>query len=90
MNKQLENLRTKIDELDDNLFDILAKRILLVKRIGELKKQYGLDIVDEKRKDEKIKFFLKKAKTIKLPGSFAREFYTIIHANSIEIQKETK
>lgn len=43
----LESLRAEISEIDDQIFELVAKRIELAKRIGAEKKSLNLPIVAE-------------------------------------------
>mgnify|MGYP003312070470 CR=1 FL=1 len=43
---ELENLRSQIDQIDGELKQLLLKRLNVVLKIGEVKKQQGIDIQD--------------------------------------------
>jgi len=49
MNNQLEEYRKEIDALDIELIDALARRIDVVRRVGELKAQIDISVVQPKR-----------------------------------------
>ncbi len=49
MNASIEPLRLTIDEIDQHLVELLARRSVCVKQISEIKKQNKLAIYDEKR-----------------------------------------
>ena len=51
----LNKLRTQIDELDKEIFELLVKRQALAQQIGEEKKRLGLDVVDIAREREVLK-----------------------------------
>ncbi len=44
--------RKKIDAIDKKLIELLAKRNDIVMLVGEIKKNYGVQIKDEKREKE--------------------------------------
>ena len=46
---KLKDLRGQIDELDEKLVRIIARRFVLVKQIKEAKKTEGWPVVDNKR-----------------------------------------
>lgn len=48
----LTSLRKDIDELDDELIDLLAKRMRISRKIGEYKKEHDMAIVQTKRYSE--------------------------------------
>lgn len=41
---ELNELRDQIDEVDQQMIDLLARRLGLVEKVGEVKSQYGLPI----------------------------------------------
>lgn len=47
--ENLKNLRNYIDALDGEIKQLLIKRYEAVKKIGEIKKQNGLNVSDESR-----------------------------------------
>jgi monofunctional chorismate mutase len=48
----LENIRKEIDEVDNQLAELINKRMKIVKNIAEYKKQSGMKITDSKRENE--------------------------------------
>lgn len=51
---EIQILREQIDIIDDKLVELFEKRILLTKKIGDIKKQNGIEMVDTKREEEII------------------------------------
>lgn len=51
--ENLDELRGKIDNIDNEILELISKRFALVKEIGNLKKAEGLEIYDPER-EEKI------------------------------------
>ncbi|HBU07046.1 MAG TPA: hypothetical protein DEB09_03095 [Candidatus Magasanikbacteria bacterium] len=51
-NKDLELLRQEIDKVDKEILESLKTRFVLVKKIGEFKKQLGFGPVDKEREEE--------------------------------------
>ena len=49
---RLKGLRQEIDELDNELIDLLAKRMKVCRSIGEYKKESGMTIVQTRRYSE--------------------------------------
>lgn len=45
----IEELRTKIDEIDYQILSLLSQRLRIAKKIGELKGIKGAPVKDEKR-----------------------------------------
>ena len=88
MNKTLEDLRKEIDAIDHDLLKTLAKRMDAVKQVGALKQVQGLDIVDEKRRDELLQKVADKAETLTLSKDFIKDLYSRIHDHAVELQKK--
>lgn len=51
MNKLIE-LRKKIDNLDEEIFDLLEKRMNLSKKIRDVKKEENISVLDSGREQE--------------------------------------
>jgi chorismate mutase len=49
--KLLQNSRTKIDEMDEKLIDLIQKRTALARDIVKAKLVLGIDIEDKKREE---------------------------------------
>ena len=47
----MENYRENIDKIDEEIKDLLLKRLKNVKEIGKIKKKRGIDILDKSRED---------------------------------------
>ncbi len=62
--KTLIDLRKEIDEIDDHILDLIAKRQEVVKKIGTYKKNNNLPIVDNKREQEKLAVLKEKAEQV--------------------------
>ncbi|HHX83668.1 MAG TPA: chorismate mutase, partial [Pseudomonadaceae bacterium] len=52
--KTLLQLRDSIDQIDDELLAVLARRFEITARVGQLKAEHGLDSVDPVREQEKL------------------------------------
>ncbi|MDP3988256.1 MAG: chorismate mutase [Candidatus Levybacteria bacterium] len=88
--KDLKKLRVKIDKLDDELLEILSKRIEIVREIGKMKRKNHLPLFDKKRWEEILKSKLSKSKSLNLSEKFIEKLYAVIHEHSLEIEKEEK
>ena len=88
MNKTLKQLRTDIDQIDEELISLFAKRIDVVKKIGEVKKAMGKEIVDHERWQEVLEKIQKKAEKLKINSLFITKLYELIHHHSQEIENK--
>lgn len=87
MNNELENLRQQIDFLDEQLLEILAKRMAIVKEVGIYKKTNGIPPLDKNRWKEVLRRKIIKANILNLSTSFVLEIYDVIHEQALEIEK---
>jgi chorismate mutase len=88
MNDELKLLRKQIDALDDELLEVLAKRIAIVRKIGVLKKTHDIEPLAEQRWRDVLKDKITKAPQLYLSENFITKLYNLIHEYAIEIQKK--
>jgi chorismate mutase len=84
----LEKFRTSIDELDEQLLEILSKRMEIVSMIGKLKKEQNLAPYQAGRWSALLDDRLKKAGSLKLNENFVKKVFETIHMESIKRQEE--
>jgi chorismate mutase len=87
MNKTLNDLRSEIDALDDELIQIIANRTAIVNEIGKLKKQNNIKPLDEKRWEEVLNRVLENAKKNNISKELIKKIYDQIHKAALEIEK---
>ena len=51
MNKEILENRERIDATDDQIFDLLLKRLYAVSAIGHIKRLEGLPVLDQEREN---------------------------------------
>ena len=78
--KDLDTLRSRINEIDEELLNLLHQRIELARKIGELKNFLGLPIFDPVREKEVIKKILAKNEDLFPQKSIEYIFREIIAA----------
>lgn len=49
---EINKLRGEIDKIDQELLDLIVRRIELVRAIGAVKKNEGIEVIDEEREKE--------------------------------------
>lgn len=84
----LETLRSKIDNIDNQLLDIIEQRMDLVKEIGSNKKANNIRILQSNRWEEIIASAIMKGNEKGLSDEFINKFFKAIHQESINIQTE--
>ncbi len=85
-NENLEELRAKIDMLDDELMKILSSRMELVEKIGEWKKRKNVSIYQASRFKQIIDKAVEKGQKYGLSDDFVRLLFKAIHEESIAKQ----
>jgi len=90
MNDKLGYYRIQIDKFDDQLLGVLAKRINIVRKIGNLKKTREIKPFDEKRWQEVLESKLSKASRLNLSSDFIKKLYHLIHEYSLEVENKQK
>lgn len=83
---ELDQIRAQIDLADRELIEALHRRMELVARIGQYKKDHNLTILDLERWNEIFKTRPEWAKALGLKKKVVKELYKLIHTASIERQ----
>ena len=77
MGTKLEELRKQIDEIDEQIVSLLAKRMKVVKTVGQLKMKNNIPILDKSRWQ----------KIIKSKKGYIKKIWEIIHKEALRIEK---
>lgn len=85
--RSLDSLRRRTDKLDEEMVDLLTRRMQLAKEFGVLKKQYNVSILQNERLNEVLKKMTAVAQTNGLEEEFILKIFKAIHQESIEYQK---
>ena len=84
----IEKYRISIDELDEQLLEILSKRMELSELIGKLKKEQNLAPFQPDRWSSVLENCLKKGVSLKLDRDFINQIFNVIHKESLGRQDE--
>lgn len=82
----LEHLRHLIDELDEELFQVLAARMRVAREIGQLKARNNIAILQEARWNEVLEKAVSRGRQLQLSSHFVETCLRAIHQESIEQQ----
>lgn len=82
----LEELREKIDKIDDSLIELLSTRMNVAKEIGRYKGQHNITILQTERWNEILQRTLRKSKEKGLNEEFIHKYLNAIHQESINHQ----
>ena len=86
--QNLEDLRVEIDHLDNELLDLLGKRMLVANDIGQYKKRNNIAILQPTRWEELLEAAVKKGIQRGLSKAFITSFLKAIHQESINHQEK--
>lgn len=86
--ENLANLRKQIDEIDNDLLELLSKRMRVSDEIGVYKKEHNMPILQEKRYDEILQKRISQAEEMGMSGEFMKKVLVAIHEESVRHQME--
>lgn len=84
--ENIDELRAKIDMIDNDLLDLLANRMKVSDEIGVYKKQNNITILQPGRWDEILAKVFEKGKLKGLDNEFLEKIFKAIHQASIDRQ----
>lgn len=85
--RQLNELRTDIDECDRELLELLAKRMDIVLQIGQIKKENNISVLQTGRWDAIVKRIHERADQYHFSTEFVDKVFKAIHQESIDKQQ---
>lgn len=83
----LDSIRQEIASVDDTILTLLGKRSTLIKKIGRIKKEQNIAVLDVKREEEIMSTLMEKAKKIDLDQNFIHDIWERIFSFARTIQK---
>ena len=78
MNNKLKYFRKQINDIDEQIVNLLAKRMQVVEKIGQYKKENNLPPLDNSRWQ----------KVIKSKKGFMKKIWKIIHDQALKVEKQ--
>lgn len=86
--ENIEQLRTRIDAIDEDLVRTLAARMTISRKIGQVKKMNNISIVQASRWDSLLERVLKSADIYDLDRDFVSAVFNAIHDASVQEQNK--
>lgn len=86
--ENLSALRRQIDELDNSLLELLARRMRVSEEIGQYKKEHTMPILQSQRYDEILQNRISQAERMDMDGEFMKTVLVAIHEESVRHQQE--
>ena len=82
----LRMLRSQIDELDNNLMELLARRLKVCREIGTFKKEHNMTVLQAGRYSEILQKRGAQASLCGMDAEFAARIFELIHEESVRQQ----
>jgi aspartate aminotransferase len=83
---ELESLRASIREVTEEIMLLVKRRLDIAKAIGDVKRRYGLDIVDERAEDELRSYIFNRCKELGLDRYLVGRLLNILLLESTKVQ----
>ncbi|MBE3068628.1 MAG: bifunctional 3-deoxy-7-phosphoheptulonate synthase/chorismate mutase type II [Planctomycetes bacterium] len=85
---EMRQLRLAVDEIDDDLVDVLARRMGVVRAMGDLKRRHQVSTLQPTRFKEILASRIAAAQGRGLGEAFISQVYQMIHEEAIRVQEE--
>lgn len=85
---QLQTLRHQIDAIDDELLQLLSRRMMIADEIGEYKKQNNIAILQAQRWSNILQRAFNKNSQLNLSDEFVKKYFEAVHLESINHQNK--
>lgn len=86
--ESLTLLRQQIDQIDNDLLEVLSKRMRISREIGQYKKEHSMPVVQTGRYDDILNSRAAAAEELGMNGDFMKTVYQAIHEESVRQQIE--
>lgn len=85
-NSLIAAFRTQLDEIDNELMHLIARRMQISREIGEVKKENGLTVFQPYRYKESVEKLAEHSAIHSLDNDAVKEIFEVIHSESIRQQ----
>ena len=86
--EDLTDLRHQIDEIDDKILEILAKRMRISGEVAQYKKENAISVLQPGRYDEILTKRSEQGERMGMSAEFVKEVFEAIHTESVRKQME--
>mgnify|MGYP000156238275 CR=1 FL=1 len=88
MERSLETLREDINRIDENIIELLSRRMEVAKEIAILKKNRGIQVEDKERESQVFLKIQRDARKNLIDENFVLELFGLIISHSKKIQNK--
>ena len=86
--ENIDQLRARIDVIDENLLSILKSRMDISEKIGQYKKDHNIAILQMSRWDSLLDNMVQRGGQEGLESHFLQSLFSVIHEESVRVQNE--
>ena len=86
--ESLALLRQQIDRIDDELLELLDKRMRVAREIGQYKKEHSMPVIQAGRYNDLMQRRVNSAQEMGMSGEFMKSVLAAIHEESVRQQIE--
>ena len=86
--ENIDQLRTRIDVIDENMISLLHARMDISEEIGKYKKEHNIAVLQTARWEDIIAQVIRKGGQEDLNPNFLHALFDVIHEESIRVQNE--
>lgn len=83
----LSNFRNQIDQIDNQIIELLAKRFEIVKQVGHYKKEHNLPPLQPGRWEEVLQDKIQKAKKYNIDQNCIVDIWNRIHESALKMEE---
>ena len=84
----IKQLRVQIDQIDNDIMELLGKRMRVCREIGQYKKEHNIQVLQTSRYNEILDKRGAQGSLLGMSDSFAKEIFEHIHEESVRQQLE--
>jgi len=88
MINRLDDFRKQIDLIDDQIVNLLNKRMIVVKKIGKWKRKKRIKPFDRVRWQKVLTDKIKKAKKLSINPELVEKIYRAIHEEALKVEEK--
>ena len=84
--KDLQALRTEIDQIDQQLWEIIGKRVSIAREIGEWKRVHNMPVIQTQRFQEVLDHSRNLGELYGLSDEVVHEVMEALHKESVRVE----
>ena len=89
MTDSVDGIRWKIEELDNEILDLIEKRMKAALFMGNEKVRKGLPVRNERVEEQVIERYLERAEGVGISAAAAKQIATILIQESVDVEQFT-